>query len=168
MKLKATLKLHHMTVRREKAGEEDGDIGTDLKLTGEVHLKELKKLFSEDHGYAILEALFDAEGNLASLAFANFSLSAKGSAVEATFKTEIAGTEIKLRDVEVDQFELVPKVGRTFDLTFRVKANPSEAQIGQLAEKLKSDLIVELWSRQAELQFGEVEEEEEEETEPAE
>lgn len=167
MKLKATLKLHHMTVRREKAGPEDGDIGTDLKLTGELHLKDLRKLFNEDRGYAILEGLYDAEGNLATMAFATVVLSAKGSAVEAAFKTEISGTAIKLRDVEVDQFELVPKIGRLFEISFRVKANPSETQIGQLAEKLKSDLIVDLWSRQAELQFGEVEEEEEEEEEPA-
>lgn len=165
MKMKATTSLTRLTVKRDKDGEEEGDVGTDLYFTGQVHLSDLKKVFNEDHGFAILEALYDAEGNLASLAFANFTLSAHGTAIEATFKTEIAGVAIKLRDVEADQFELAPKVGRQFDLSFRIRANQSEAQIGQLAEKLKTDLVVDLWSRQGELHFGPPAEEEETEKE---
>lgn len=167
MKLKATLRLAHLNLRREKAGEGDGDIGTDLKLTGQLHLEDLRGLFgaSDDHAYALLDGLYDGEGNMRSLAFKDFALSAKGTGVEVRLKTEIAGVEVKFREAEVDQFVLAPQQGRQIELTFRVKANPSDMQVASLAEMLKTDLDVTLTKKQGELQFGPAPEETEEEEE---
>lgn len=159
MKLSALLRLSPtLNVRNEKAGEDAGDFGTDLKFTGQVHLKDLRSIFHEDHGYAVLEALFDAEGNLATLAFGSFELTAKGSGIEATLTTEISATTVKLREVDVDQFALVPKLGRLFEISFRVKAHPSDTQLGELALMLRTDVKVDLHSRQGELRFGPAEE----------
>lgn len=153
LRLQALMNLSNINVRREKAGKEDGPIATDLKLVGKVHLADIKPLFLSDHGFAVLEGLYDSEGNLRSQDFDGFKLTRELTGAKAHLSTAL-GTPIDFDLANVDTFTVELELGRTVMMSLRLQVHPTADEVSKLTQWLASDITVILEQTQGELKLA--------------
>lgn len=152
MKLDTTLTLSNVNLRREKAGDEEGPIAIDLKLTGDVRPEDVAGLFSTDAQYRrILGDRWDADNDLTITDATKIPLSVEGVGVTIELETEIAGTKLRWTEGNVDSIVLETKPGRLIAIKLRAQVHPTKDQVAQLADWHSADLKVSLWSRQHDL-----------------
>jgi hypothetical protein len=162
----AALLVAHLNVRREKAGEEGGPVAADIKLTGLVKSADLQHLFTSDRSAAVLEGMYDAEGNIAAGDIETLKLRTGLKSVRAHLKPK-GGEAVKFDGAELNQLKLTPQLGRTVEVSMRLQVNPTHKQVADLSDLLNIEVKASLEGMQAELDFDESEEEEETEEEGA-
>lgn len=153
MRFNAQMNLSNLNVRREKAGDGPGDIAADLKLTGKVHVGDLKDLFLTDHGFAVITGMFDADGNLRSQDFDDFRLTRELTGVKARLSTAL-GTPLDFDLANADSFAVELQINNTALVSLRLQVHPTDEQISALAELLMSDVTVVLEQVQGELKLA--------------
>lgn len=155
MKLIAVAKLMTFKTDREDSEvEAHVEIDAGLKFKAMLHLSDLTGML-DTHCVALLEGVHDADGNLRTHAFGQIHISGKATGVSATFSSDLNGsTEVKFSEAEVDGITLELQGQRQVELEFKVKTDASDTQVAALASMIKHGVKVELWSRQAELEFG--------------
>lgn len=153
MRFQAQMNMAHLNVRREKAGDGPGDIAADLKLSGKVHIADLKDLFLTDHGYAVITGMYDADGNLRSQDFEDFRLTRELTGTRARLSTAL-GTPLDFDLADADSFGVGLEINNTALVSFRLQVHPTDDQISTLAELLMSDVTVVLEQVQGELKLA--------------
>lgn len=149
MRFEANLTIAHPNLRREKAGAEDGDLGMDLKLTGTLGLTAFATLLNgDDHAVALLEHLYDAEGNLRSLNFDEVSFKLEHKNIEVQLDN---GAQKKKFAADLNQIAVVPSMGKAVDVSLRLQLNPDGQQVAWLAELIGSEVRIIAETKQSEL-----------------
>lgn len=152
MKLDTTLTLSHLNLRREKAGDEDGPIAIDLKLTGDVRPEVLSGLFTTDAQFRrILGDRWDKDNDLTITDSTVIRLNVEGLGVTIELNAEISKTQLRWTEANVDSIVLETKPGRIVGLKLRAQVHPTKEQVAQLTDWHSADLLVSLWSRQHDL-----------------
>lgn len=152
MKLDTTLTLSNVNLRREKAGEDEGPIAIDLKLTGDVRPEDVAGLFTTDAQYRrILGDRWDGDNDLTITDATKIPLSVEGIGVTIELETEIAGVKLRWPEGNIDGIVLETKPGRRVGIKLRAQVHPTKEQVAQLADWHSADLKVSLWSRQHDL-----------------
>lgn len=151
MKLQTTMKFAHLNLGREKAGEGDGDLRADLKLTATLHLKSVAKLLDQ-HAAATIEGLFDAEGMRRTRDFGTLKIAREYVGVKAEIAPDLTGqldldgdkdvrTPLKFEG-DLNSIDLKPLDGRQIEVTMRLQVNPSEDQLARLGHLLRGDVKI--------------------------
>lgn len=143
--------LAHLNPRREKAGENDGPVAFDAKITATLPIDALGGLFATELGLQQLAAHWREDGELVTGEWALLTLAREGSGLEATFSGPISGTDLTFRAVELDKIRLKPEGGRKVALTARMILHPSQEQVGQLCEWLNQTVLVAITQPQMEI-----------------
>lgn len=152
MKLDTTLTLSHLNIRREKAGDEDGPIAVDLKLTGDVRPEDIAGLFTTDAQFRrILGDRWDKDNDLTITDSTVIKLNVEGLGVTIELNAEISKTQLRWTEANVDRIVLETKPGRIVALKLRAQVHPTKDQVAQLSDWHSADLLVSLWSRQHDL-----------------
>lgn len=127
IRVQTQLKLTNVNPRVEMAGrDEKGSLAVDLAFSGSIHLKELTKLLDDEHASAMLEHLYNAEGDLQTTAFDKLTIGTKVKDCVIQLGTKDDG--VVLKDSSFDKITLVPKPGRHFDITARAQVHPTPKQ----------------------------------------
>lgn len=161
VKFSAALLVAHLNVRREKAGEEGGPVAADIKLTGLVKSADLVDLFTSDRSAAVLEGMYDAEGNIVAGDIETLKLRSSLKSVRATLKPR-GGAQVKFDGAELNQLKLTPQIGRTVEVSMRLQVNPTHAQVADLSDLLNIEVRATLDGMQGELDLASKDEDEEE------
>ena len=164
VKFSAALLVAHLNVRREKAGEEGGPVAADIKLTGLVKSADLVDLFTSDRSAAVLEGMYDAEGNIVAGDIETLKLRTGLKSVRATLKPK-GGDAVKFDGAELNMLKLTPQIGRTVEVSMRLQVNPTHGQVADLSDLLNVEVKASLEGMQAELDFDAKDNEGEEEQE---
>lgn len=152
MKLDTNLTLSHLNLRREKAGDEDGPIAVDLKLTGDVRPEDIAGLFSTDAQFRrILGDRWDKDNDLTITDSTVIKLNVEGLGVTIELNAEISKTQLRWTEANVDSIVLETKPGRIVGLKLRAQVHPTKDQVAQLTDWHSAELQVSLWSRQHDL-----------------
>lgn len=150
MRFEAVLTVSHLNIRREKAGAEDGDLGMDVALSGTLGIAAFQPLLDGDaHAAALLEGLFDAEGNLRSLNVKALDLKVEHKNLAVTIG-EGKGAQ-KFDGADLNSVSVVPGIGRTVELSARLQLNPGDNQVEKLADLLRKEVKVVLENKQQKL-----------------
>lgn len=154
MRFEAVLTISSVNIRREKAGGEDGDLGMDVQLTGQIGTAAFQPLLDGDaHGAAVLEGLYSAEGELRSLNIKNIDLKAEHKNLSVLLK---AGPDKQQFDgVDLNNISVVPQVGRAVEVTARLQLNPGDHQVEWLADMLRKEVHVVAEAKQQKLDLPE-------------
>lgn len=164
VKIKAALMLAHLNIRKEKAGEDEGPVACDVKLSGEIGFKEVKNLFSTKSAFEVLAGLYQKGGELITHDIATMRLAGEAKNVEASLAVE-GGGKVTFEGAKLNKISLQPKPGHIVELSLRLQVHPSGDQHAKLAELLGSTVILEANATQLDLHLDQEEEEEEEEEE---
>lgn len=130
MRFESNLLLAGCTMRVEKAGEEDGDLGSDMKLTGPVPLTDLAPLIGCEHTVALLEHLYDGSGTLQTANIGELKLDVEHK--DCNLQVRVGKETKKFLGVKVDGIVLVPKMMRSIEFSAMCKVHPTETQLGWL------------------------------------
>lgn len=142
MNFQHKLTIDVMTGHREKAGQEDGDVGVSLKITGAVKLQDLAPLLGCEHTHQLLDHLYDAEGTPHTENITLLDLKVEHKDVGATLS--VGPQRHKFKDAVLDSIVLTPGLSRVIELQARLKVHPTEAQGGWLLMNLRKEVIVDL------------------------
>lgn len=168
MNFTGALNIAHLNVRKEKSGEDKGPVAVDIKLSGEVGIKAISGFFSTKSAFGVLDGLYLKGGELITNDVASLRLAGEAKDVKASIAVEGApGQPVSFMGAKLNKIVLLPRAGRTVDLTARLQVYPTPDQHARLAELLESTVLVDLHSANMDLfsSAGEEEEEEEEEEE---
>lgn len=152
MRFEANLTIAHLNIRREKAGEKRGPLAVDIKLTGKIGTGAFGPLLDGDqHAGAMIEGLFDAEGNLRSHNFQTIPLAMEHKNLAVTLS---AGPDKKEFEVsQINSISIDPDIGRTVTVDARLQVNAKGTEIAWLAEMLSYDVRVIAESKQGTLKL---------------
>lgn len=138
--LTAKLLFVSLNTRREKAGEGLGPIAVDLALKGQVKLQDVGALFGSERTAHVIDALYDAEGNLLSTDVAALKLNSDLENYRVTLK---AGKQrVRFETADLNKISLAPGLSRTLDLSGRVQAHPTDEQYAQLTAFLGCEVTL--------------------------
>lgn len=151
MHLEAELKIAHLNVRREKAGEDDGPVAMDVKLSGVLAIDAIAGLFATPAGFAQLTSLWQPNGELATVEWSGLTMAREGSGLEISFTTLVAESEIKFTSAKLNNIRLTPKPGKVVDFVARTQLTPSDGQITELVELLGQSVGVSVVQPQMEM-----------------
>lgn len=155
MKWKTLLQLEHLNVRREKDGDDDGPVATDLKLTGTVKAEALLDLFSTQAAFDYaLGSLYRPDGEMVTHDIARILLAREGIGVQVRLATEFS-EPMDFEGAILDRIKLKPLPGRSVEVCVRVVVKPRPAQLAQLADSLGQDLTLDISQRQSSLALDE-------------
>lgn len=160
MKFQATMRVDHLNIRREKAGDGDGPIACDVKLSAELALDRIAPIFTTPDGFkAALGNLFTDTGELACADIGTLLLTT--AAAKQNVQIDDGGIEgedqhapFDFDDATVDNVRIEPKAGRKAALTLRLQVKPSESQLGPLAALLGALVSFSCDQPQLELALG--------------
>lgn len=150
MRFQGLMHLVNLNPRPEKAGKGKGDGAADIKVVGKVHLEQLKPLLSE-HGFAMLEGMYDANGNLRAMDFEPFKLTKEFPACHMKLSTEISNDSVELGKTAFNQFEVEPEINRTVKFSARLQTHPSPEDVSVLFTMMDTDVTVIVEETQSEL-----------------
>lgn len=141
MHFEAVLTISSVNIRREKAGGEDGDLGMDIQLKGKIGTAAFHPLLDGDqHAAALLDGIYDAEGNLRSLNVKDIAFKAEHKNLSVTLK---AGPDRQKFDgVDLNSISVVPEIGRAVEVTARLQLNPGDHQVEWLADMLRKEVHI--------------------------
>lgn len=144
MNVLLTLEYTHMALDKERAGDGYKDVlRVDMSMSA-THLAEnLAPLFKSPESFAALTSnLWDGDGALIVSEAASIKIDTEIKGGTATLKTEF-DTELTCDKANVAKIVLVPKPGRTFDVSLRLQLCDLEPeQVGKLAGWLRYDITV--------------------------
>lgn len=145
---KARLTIGSVNLRREKAGDEPGEVAVDVKFRGTLSADETRGLFWTQGSHdRLLSQLYDDEGELRSIDVDQLTLSRKGEGVVAEIE-RLSGVigAMHFEGAKFNQVKLVPRPGRAVDITCRLQVYPDGNQLESLADLIDTevDLSVEL------------------------
>lgn len=150
MRFQGLMHFVNLNTRPEKAGKEKGDGAADIKIVGKVHLEQLKPLLSE-HGFALIEHIYDANGDLQSHDFEPLKLTKEFPNCHMTISTEISKESVTLAKTAFNQFEVEPEINRTVKLSARLQTHPSPEDVSILFKMMDTDVTVIVEETQSEL-----------------
>jgi hypothetical protein len=154
MKLATTLELAHINIRREKEGEDDGPVATDLKFVGSVPVDALEGLFSTPTGFDFaLGSLYRDDGELVTHDVASMTLAREGLGVALNIHAGL-NTSIVFEGADVNRIRLSPQPGRVVDVALRVQCRPNNGDLVKLAEFLGATVELNLQASQTELDLS--------------
>lgn len=140
VRVQMRLKVNNVNPRMERAGKDErGSLGVDVSLVGSVHLEDLGKLLKDTHAAALLEHMFDAEGNLQTPSFDLINVTTQVK--DATIKLGEGKLQETLKDCTLDSITICPKPGRVFDFKSRLKTNPTPKQQSTIEFEFYKDTI---------------------------
>lgn len=150
--LDAVLNFAHINVRREKAGEDDGNVAVDLKLSGELGVDALKGLFGTKTSFErITGNIWTKDGDLASTDLGEIKLTCELSTCQVALKVPDSNDEETFETGELNKVRIKPLPGRTCEVAMRLQLHPTEDQIAWLSSHLGYDLHAKVAKRQGEL-----------------
>ncbi len=138
MKLKANLIFSHLNVRREKAGEEEGPVAIDIKLTGDVPIAALELLFGTAAGYVqLLENLYRDDNELVTNDLAGMRLNVEAENMEGRIIWGLSeSNHLDFKKSKLNNISIVPKAGRIAEFTGRLQLNPQNGELAQYGKLL--------------------------------
>lgn len=142
MNFQHKLTMSVVTGHVEKAGQEDGDLGVSIKLTGSVKLQDLLPLLGCEHTGQLLDHLYNAEGTPHTENIIETALKVEHKDLAATLS--IGAQRHKFKDAVLDSIVIKPALSRVIEVSARLKVHPTEAQSGWLLMNLRKDVIVSL------------------------
>lgn len=153
--MKITLKettVAHLNVRREKAGDEEGPVALDIKLTGDARPEDLKQLFATDEGYKhVLGNFFDESGEMVSHDVSTITLRREAVGHRMAIIFGLSDTTIDIETCDVDRIKLTPDDGPMVGYSMRVQVKPSAATLAELSALLERQVTVKIEHKQSEL-----------------
>lgn len=150
--LDVMMNMAHMNLRREKAGEDEGPVAADLKLTAEIGVDALKGLFSTKNAFdTVMGAMWTAKGELATSDVDTITVARELTGCKVTLKAGDHGTAEDFDSGEVNKIRIKPLAGKCCELTIRLQVHPSDEQVAWLAEHYGYDLRVTVAQRQQSL-----------------
>lgn len=148
MKLMANLKIANVNLRREKAGDDEGPIAVDLKLTGTMPPEQLESMFTTKASYKrLLGELWDKDSELVTHDLSHLVLAREGVGVTATLQPEFTDP-IEFDGAELNRIRITPQGGRQVDFVARLQVHPTNDQVKRLAEMLDDHVNVVIHQRQ--------------------
>lgn len=150
--LDAVLNFAHINVRREKAGEDDGNVACDLKLSGELGADALKGLFATKNSFErVTGNMWTKDGELASTDLGEVKLTAELTTCRISLKVPDSTDEEVFDAGELNKVRIKPLAGRVCEVSMRLQVHPTEEQIAWLSSHLGYDLHAHVAKRQGEL-----------------
>lgn len=153
MNVLASFQISNLNPRREKAGEDDGDLACDIKLSAELTADAVSGFFSTDSARArLLDDLWTSDGELATTDLDKFYLTTHIKGGKATIKSEM-GTPEHFEGVDLNKITLKPKASRMVEVSMRLQVHPTCEQMGRLAELLGCEVMIVVERSQAEMEL---------------
>lgn len=153
MKILSAFTIAHLNIRREKAGEEEGPVACDLKLSAELKSEAVASFFSTDASRRrVLDSLWNDDGELTTTDVAKIALATGIKGGTLTLKSEFSAAET-FEAADIDRVTLVPRAGWTCEVSMRAQVNPSAEQIGRLSELLGCEVHIAADRKQGELEL---------------
>ncbi len=156
MKLQAEMNLAHLNVRREKAGDEEGPIAIDLKLTGTLPIAKLEELFATIVGYNVMLAnIFREDGELIAADMESFTLSTENENMEGQLQWGLLKEKNKVafKKASFGSIRITPIAGRQAELSCRLQINPSKNELSSIASVLGEQVDVTIAPMQGSLEL---------------
>lgn len=153
MKVLSEFTISNLNIRREKAGEEDGDLGCDISLKSSLSAEACGSFFSTDASRRrVLDDLWNEEGELTTTDVAKITLNTEIKGGTVILKTEFSPAET-FESADINKVTLVPKSGWTCEVSMRAQVNPTAEQMGRLSQLLGCDVHVAADRKQGELEL---------------
>jgi len=155
MRLNAELQISQVKVTRKNTGASQGPLSMYLMLKGDVAVDQVESLFPTEASYAAeMGERWDEDDELRHALVSELDLDGiKGVGVRFEIKPQF-GDKLVFQTSDVDRVTVALKAGRRVDLSMRVLVMPTDGQIAPVIGWLGNVMDCELWSRQAELELG--------------
>lgn len=153
MKVLAQFQISHINIRREKAGEEEGDLGCDISLKSTVKADAVASFFStESSRRRVLDDLWNEDGELTTTDVSKIGLTTKIEGGTLSLKSEFSAAE-SFDPANLNKVSIVPIAGGMVEVSMRAQVNPTSEQLGRLSNLLGCEVHVIADRKQGELEL---------------
>lgn len=153
MKILAQFVIANLNIRREKAGEGDGPVACDIKLTSDLKSDAVASFFSTDSSRKrVLDSLWTDEGELTTTDVQKITLTAQIKGGRLSLTPEFSAAET-FETADINKITIAPKAGKTCEVSIRAQVKPTPEQMGRLAELLHCEILVTADRKQGELEL---------------